>query len=84
MPEQIKVDKKYRIDNSYKDLRRKNLSHKKKTEIKLGNNEKFTEDVYPNNGKCPECGGILITNFGAGISCTFCVDCDYNDYDYDL
>ena len=33
--------------------------------------------------KCPECGGILVTNFGAGISCTFCVDCDYNDYDYD-
>ena len=60
------------------------MKHKKKYEIKLGKNEKFTEDVYPNNGKCPECGGILVTNFGAGISCTFCVDCDYNDYDYDL
>ena len=59
------------------------MKHKKKNEIKLGKNEKFTEDVCPNNGKCPECGGILVTNFGAGISCTFCVDCDYDDYDYD-
>lgn len=41
----------------------------------------FPEDVFPNNGKCHECGGILVTNFGDGISCTFCVDCDYNDYD---
>lgn len=60
------------------------MKHKKKNEIKLGKNEEFTEDIYPNNGKCPECGGILVTNFGAGISCTFCVDCNYNDYDYDL
>lgn len=59
------------------------MKHKRKNEIKLGKNEEFTEDIYPNNGKCPECGGILVTNFGSGISCTFCVDCDYNDYDYD-
>lgn len=60
------------------------MKHKKKNEIKLGKNEEFTEDVCPSNGKCPECGGILVTNFGADISCTFCVDCGYNDYDYDL
>lgn len=34
--------------------------------------------------KCPECGGILVTKYGHGISCTFCVDCDYDDYNYDL
>ena len=32
------------------------MKHKKKNEIKLWKNEKFTEDIYPNNGKCPECG----------------------------
>lgn len=32
--------------------------------------------------RCPECGGILVTNYGTGISCTFCVECDYNEYDY--
>lgn len=47
------------------------MKHKRKNEIKLGKTEGFTEDIYPNNGKCPECGGILVTNFGAGISCTF-------------
>lgn len=59
------------------------MGHKKKTHIKLGENEVFTEDIYP-ECKCPECDGILVTNFGPGISCTFCVDCDYTDYDYDL
>lgn len=34
--------------------------------------------------RCPNCGGILVTKFGHGISCTLCVDCDYDDYDYDL
>lgn len=33
--------------------------------------------------RCPECGGILVTNYGPRISCTFCVECDYNEYDYD-
>lgn len=60
------------------------MKHKKKNEIKLGKSEVFTEDVYPNNGICPVCRGILVTNCGPGISCTFCVDCDYNDYDYDM
>ena len=61
------------------------MKHKKKSEIKLGKSEIFTEDLYsrPSAGKCPECGGILVTNYGDGISCTFCVDCDYNEYDYD-
>ena len=56
------------------------MKHKKKSEIKLGKSEIFTEDLYsrPSAGKCPECGGILVTNYGEGISCTFCVDCDYN------
>lgn len=34
--------------------------------------------------RCPNCGGILVTKYGHGISCTFCVDCDYDDYNYDL
>ena len=34
--------------------------------------------------RCPNCNGILVTKIGAGISCTFCVDCGYDDYDYDL
>ena len=61
------------------------MKHKKKSEIKLGKSEIFTEDLYslPSAGKCPECGGILVTNYGDGISCTFCVDCDYNEYDYE-
>ena len=61
------------------------MKHKKKSEIKLGRSETFTEDLYsnPEAGKCPKCGGILGTNYGDGISCTFCVDCDYNEYDYD-
>lgn len=61
------------------------MKHKNKSEIKLGRDESFTEDLYNNSeaGKCPECGGILVTNYGDGISCTFCVDCDYNEYDYD-
>lgn len=33
---------------------------------------------------CPKCGGILVTKDGPGISCTFCVECDYDEYDYDL
>ncbi len=40
-------------------------------------------EVIEENMRCPECGGILATNYGEGISCTFCVDCDYNEYDYD-
>ena len=61
------------------------MKHKKKSEIKLGKSEIFTEDLYSRQsaGKCPECGGILVTNYGEGISCTFCVDCDYNEYDYE-
>lgn len=49
------------------------MKHKNKSEIKLGRDESFTEDLYNNSeaGKCPECGGILVTNYGDGISCTF-------------
>lgn len=43
----------------------------------LGENEVIEEE------KCPVCGGILITNYGYEISCTFCVDCGYNEYDYE-
>lgn len=39
--------------------------------------------VIQKQENAPECGGILVTNYGDGISCTFCVDCDYNEYDYD-
>lgn len=45
--------------------------------IELGQNE-VLEDGYP----CPKCGGQLVTNHGPGIECTFCLDCEYNDYDY--
>lgn len=55
------------------------MKHKEKNEIKLGKNEKFTADVRPGFGTCPDCGGILVTDFGASMSCTFCVDCDYEE-----
>lgn len=40
------------------------MKHKKKSEIKLGRSETFTEDLYsnPEAGRCPKCGGILVTN----------------------
>lgn len=50
--------------------------HTPKSAIKLGRNEVIEE--Y----RCPKSGGILVTNFGPGIEVTFCVDCDYDDYDY--
>jgi len=43
----------------------------------LGKNEAL-EDKY----KCPKCGSQLIINYGDGISCEFCTNCDYNEYDY--
>lgn len=57
-----------------------------KDDIKLGKSEVFTSELYdsPEAGKCPKCGASLITNFGPGISCTFCLKCSYTDYDYDL
>lgn len=45
--------------------------------IELGQNE-VLEDDY----SCPKCGGQLVTNYGLGIECTFCLDCSYNEYDY--
>lgn len=59
------------------------MRHKKKNDIKLGENEVFTGDMYSKHARCPVCGGILATNLGAGISYTFCADCVYGDYDYD-
>ena len=55
-------------------------------DIKLGGNEKFVEDIREHDVRCPKCGGILITNFGSGVSVEFCAedDCAYEDYDYDL
>ena len=57
------------------------MRHQTYEEVKkdLGKNEVIEDDMH-----CPECGGILVTNCGDGISCTFCVDCDYDEYDYDL
>lgn len=34
--------------------------------------------------RCPECGGILVTSHGDGLGFTRCVDCLYNDFDYDI
>ena len=52
--------------------------HKTINEVKkrLGKSEMIEEE------RCPQCGGIMVTNYGPGISCTFCVDCGKNDYDY--
>lgn len=51
-------------------------NHKTKRELKLGKDEVLEDET------CPKCGGLLVTNYGQDISCTFCVDCDYNEYDY--
>ena len=53
--------------------------HKSKDEVEksLGDSE-----IIEENEKCPKCKGIMVTNYGPGISCTFCVDCGYNEYDY--
>ena len=47
--------------------------------LNLGEDEVLEDDMF-----CPECGGQLITSYGAGISCTFCTNdgCLYSDYDY--
>ena len=43
------------------------------------------EEIAKSAKRCPKCGGILIANFGAGISVEFCAEgCGYEDYDYDL
>lgn len=59
---------------------------KTRKDIKLGRNEEFVEDIRENNNRCSKCGGLLIANFGTGISVEFCAEsnCDYEDYDYDL
>lgn len=59
---------------------------KTRKDIKLGKDEEFVEDIRECNNRCPKCGGLLIANFGAGISVEFCAEdnCDYEDYDYDL
>lgn len=44
----------------------------------LGVSEVIEDDLI-----CPNCGGIVVTNYGPGISCTFCVDCSWNEYDYE-
>ena len=60
---------------------------KTRKDIKLGKDEEFVEKLaYTVNEEVPQCGGLLIANFGAGISVEFCAEdnCDYEDYDYDL
>ena len=58
---------------------------KTRKDIKLGKSEEFVEDIRDNDTRCPKCGGILIANFGEGISVEFCAEdnCDYEDYDYE-
>lgn len=53
--------------------------HKTLDEVQneIGNNELIEEK------RCLKCGGILVTIFGYGISCTFCVDCGNSDCIYD-
>ena len=54
---------------------------KTRKDIKLGKDEEFVEDIRECNNRCPKCGGLLIANFGAGISVEFCAEdnCDYED-----
>ncbi len=44
--------------------------------ITLGKNEVLEKKP------CPECGSRLVTDYGNGISCTFCIDkdCFYNSF----
>lgn len=55
-----------------------NIKQKKDVEMDLSKSE-MIEDYT-----CPNCGGVLVTDYGVGASLTFCVDCDYNEYDYDF
>lgn len=62
------------------------MKHKKKSEIKLGKSDFFVENMYgreAKESKCPKCGGILVANCGFGVRIITCVDCDYNDTEYD-
>jgi len=43
----------------------------------LGENEVLEEKI-----RCPVCNGQLITNYGCGMSVTYCPRCHYSDYDY--
>lgn len=49
----------------------------KDVEKTLGPSEVIEEE------RCSKCGGILVTNYGDGISCTICVDCGDNEYNYE-
>lgn len=42
-----------------------------------------TTELTEENIRCPECGGILVASHGAGISGSICVNCGYDEYDYD-
>lgn len=43
-------------------------------------------EILEENMVCPKCGGPVVTNYGYGISCAFCLnhDCSWCDYDYDF
>lgn len=58
------------------------MKHKTLKEVKRM--IKSDHEIIEEGEKCPKCGGILVTNYGDGISCTFCVDCGHNEYDYDF
>lgn len=55
------------------------MKHKTRDEVikSLSDHEFIAE-----NRTCPECGGIIVSNCGPGVEVDFCVDCDYDDYDY--
>ena len=55
-----------------------------KTIIINGKPMKVGPNEHKQNYPCPDCGGDLITNFGPGISITFCPKCSYSDTDYDF
>lgn len=53
-------------------------------EIVNGEKTRLAQNEIKEDWKCPECGGDIITNYGPGISISFCTKCGYEEEDYDF
>lgn len=53
-------------------------SSKEKVMETLGESERLWDNHF-----CPDCGGYLTENLGAGHCLAQCIDCNYSIYDYD-
>lgn len=53
-------------------------------EVSISKMEIENDEGEEEHEKCPICGGKLVTSYGPGISCTICVRCGNDEYDYDL